>query len=271
MNQIKHIRLDKLRPPAFDARLSSDQEADDDLRDSIKEIGIQLPLIVVDRGGNFEIVAGFRRFKEAGRAGLPAAPCIVISATGAALEKIKIHENIKRLPLSHVDQAFHFAHLIKEYKMTETNIAILVGKSIAYVSQHLSLLHCDEQLVQAVHDGRINFSVARELVHCKDDDERTRLQTIIEEHGATSTIVQGWVRESNRETDNVQHDHSLQEQQSPIIPAPAPLYPCAVCSTPTKYDQIKSVRMCPGCYNIFFLQLEQERLKQRTETSGKMP
>ena len=271
MNQIKYIRLDKLQPPFFDNRITTTPIDDDDLRDSIRELGILLPLIVKEVTDGHEIIAGNRRFHEAGRAGLAAAPCIVVKTTGAASEKIALHENIKRLELSHIDQAYTFAHLIKEYDMTEQQVATMVGKSIAYVSQHLSLLQSDDTLIQAVHDGRINFSTARELVHCKDPDERQRLSQIVEENGATSNVVRSWVHEANRETDNLEHDHKVQEQNYPSSEPYIPHYPCGICGILTKYDLIKSIRMCPGCHNMFFLEIEKGKLEQRMESTNQPP
>ena len=174
MSKIKYVRLDKLNQPEFDGRLTHSPVEDDELRDSIRELGILEPLLVKDTENGYEIISGNRRFIQAGRAGLPAAPCIIFKTNGAEADKIQLHENIKRLPLSHVDQAYTFAHLIKKYTMTEQQVSTLVGKSIAYVSQHLSLLQCDDYLVQAVQDGRVNFSVARELMQCKDTDEHSK-------------------------------------------------------------------------------------------------
>lgn len=267
MNQIKHIRLDKIKPPEFDSRLTPSPYDDDDLRDSIKELGILEPLLVKDIGDGFEIIAGNRRFKEAGRLGFPAVPCIVFNATGAHSDKIKLHENLKRLPLSHIDQAQTFAHLIKEYKLTETQIATLSGMSISYVSQHLALLHCDDKLLQAVHDGRINFSVARALISCKDSDDRDRLQDIIEEHGASITVVEGWVRESNRETNSINADIKTQKQNYPNVEPIIPHYPCSICKSLTRYDEVKRIYLCPGCHTLFFLEIEKGKQEERIKTA----
>lgn len=271
MNQIKHIRLDKLKPPEFDTRLSTNPEADDDLRDSIKELGILEPLLVKEVPDGHEIIAGHRRFTQGGRAGLAAAPCIVIKTTGAESDKIALHENIKRSDLSHVDQAYSFAHLIKEYKMTEQQVATLIGKSIAYVSQHLSLLQSDDTLIQAVQDGRINFSVARELVKCKDPDERQRLTRIIEENGASSMVVQGWVQESNRETNLIDNQTKVQTHTQHPSETPIPMYPCSICKTPVPTIEIKTVRLCEGCHFIFFTEIEREKLKQRMNSTNPPP
>ena len=263
MNKIIHCRLDKLKPPDFDVRITPNPEKDDELRDSIKEFGVLLPLIVKETDSGLEIVAGSRRFRESGRAGLVAVPCIIVKTAGAAAEKIKFHENFKRLDLSHIDQAYSFAHMIKQYDMTETQISVLVGKSLAYVSQHLSLLQTDPNLIAAVHDGRINFSVARELVRCKDADERSRLMAFIEKNGATSEVVTKWVQESNRETAIVENEtinyHATQQTSTPQTP----LYPCAGCETPKPLLDMILVKLCRECHNVIFLEIEKEKMKIR--------
>lgn len=265
MQQIKHIRLDKLISPEFDARLHTDPKEDDELRDSIRELGILEPLIVKDTSQGYEIIAGHRRFREAGRAGLAAAPCVTITATGAEADKIKLHENIKRLPLSHVDQAYTFAHLIKEYKLTEQQVADLVGKSIAYVSQHLSLLQCDKILLASVNNGQINFSAARELLQCKDPDERHRLRTIIEENGATVPVIRQWVQESNKETDSMFSIPPKTTQTIVDTKPDIPMYPCTACSAPIEVQKLKIVRLCPDCHHLIFSSIEREKMKIRME------
>lgn len=271
MLQIKHVRLDKINPPEFDGRLTENPEKDDELRDSIRELGILEPLLVKNTDQGIEIIAGNRRFKQAGRAGLAAVPCIVQDTSGAETDKIQLHENIKRLPLSHVDQAYTFAHLIKKYGLTEQQIATLVGKSIAYVSQHLCLLQCDEILVQAVQDSRINFSVARELMQCKDPDERNRLQGIVEAHGASTEIVHGWVQEANRESDIIKDPTNAPiQRQLPDTPA-IPMYPCSACEVPTEILELRLVRLCSECHHLIFSEIDHEKQKARIASQNQSP
>ncbi|KKL10301.1 hypothetical protein LCGC14_2557200 [marine sediment metagenome] len=247
MNQIKHIRLDKLLPPEFDQRITTSPEEDLELTESIRELGVLCPLIIKTTSNGFEIVAGHRRFICAGRAGLAAVPCIVVKSDAAASEKIKLHENLKRLPLSHLDQAYTFAHLRKIFSMTETQISSLCGVSIAYISQHLSLLSCDDSLISSVHDGRINFSVARELMLCKNPDEQKRFLKYAEDDGATCLSVQNWVRESNRETSILDgSDPKVFTSDLPSTPQ-IPMYPCRICDTPTEIPQLIVVRLCKTC------------------------
>jgi len=151
--------------------------------------------------------------------------------------------------------------------MTETEIASLINMSIGYVSQHLSLLQTDEVILSAIQGNRINFSIARELMRIKDNDEQKRLCEYIEKTGASVEIVKQWVDESNRETDNFEHDHKLEQQTYPQSEPQIPHYPCAVCTTLTKYDAIKTIRMCPGCYRLFFLEIEKGRQEDRLKTA----
>lgn len=239
--------------------------------ESIRELGILEPLIVKEVTDGYEIVAGNRRFIQGGRAGLASVPCVIVKTTGAASEKIKIHENLHRLPLSHIDQGYTFAHLIKEYKMTEEKIALLSGRSIAYISQHLSLIQTDPIIINAVSDGRINFSVARELMRCKDTDERNRLQSFIETSGASQNTVRTWVDESNRETETV--NHQIREvNPNPTLKSPQiPLYPCSICNTPTSIIDLKTVKFCPGCHFLFFSEIEQDKQSQRIKQAQDGP
>jgi len=269
MVHAKHIPLEKLNPPEFDHRITASPEEDDELRDSIRELGILEPLIVKDTSNGFEIVVGHRRFIQAGRAGLSAAPCIVVKTDEAGYEKIKLHENIKRLPLSHVDQAYTFAHLRKKFDMTEKQMSVLCGKSISYISQHLTLLSTDDLLVAAVHDGRINFSVARELMYCKDSDERERLMNVVIKNGATGAVVQNWVRESNRETDIVKKGEPSPNQYTLPDTPQVPMYPCHACEQPIEIPEMKIVRLCPHCHFAIFSEIEKEKMNARTALSLK--
>ena len=271
MEQIKHIRLDKLIPPKFDHRITTSPEEDQELMESIRELGLFTPLIVKDTEDGYEIIAGYRRFKAAGIAGLAAVPCIVVKTDDAASEKIKLHENIKRLPLSHIDQAYTFAHLRIPLKLTEQQISILVGKSISYVSQHLALLSCSEVMVSAVHSGQINFSVARELSQCKDSDEQERLMNIVVDHGASTAVVQSWVRESNKESAIIRGEAGPQKEYKLPDAPPTPMYPCLACEIPTNLLELKIARLCDSCFNSIFDEIEREKIFRRNDTLKNIP
>lgn len=259
MEQIKHINLEDLHPPEFDCRLSINEEKDLELQESIRELGILEPLIVKQVKNGFEVIIGSRRLRLAGVIGLPSAPCIVIKASGEKSEKIKIHENIKREDLSHIDQAYTFVHLIEKYKMTEEQIANLVGKSIAYVSQHISLISANDKLISGVRDGRTSFTIARELLRCENIDDRDRLQDQVEYHGATVAVVRTWVNESNRETLGNIPEGGTYEPTPDSPPHYKTTFPCQACNRPVEIAQLKIVRLCPECNHQIFSSIREQQ------------
>lgn len=249
---ILHIPNDKIIPPDFDQRFGDNLEEDRELQESIGELGILLPLIVRFENDKYEIVAGNRRFKAASKVGLSSVPCVITTKSAEDIEKIKLHENIKRLPLSHIDQALTFLHLLENFNMTETSIAALCGKSVAYVCQHLSLLKSEQILIDAVKEGTLNFTVARELMYCKD---KTDLQTFIQyakDDGATSVVVKNWVTESNKKTPPAENTRADENDNIQEPPSSEPGFVCPACHEFRTYRFLKVLKICSHCeYSIF--------------------
>lgn len=249
MNQIKHVRLDKLLPPSFDARLTTSPSDDEELQNSIRHFGILEPILVKDTENGYEIIAGHRRYIAAGVVGLQAVPCIIMKVTGSDSEAIKIHENLHRLEPSHIDQASTFKYLIDKYGMTESQVSELVGKSIPFISQHLTLLHSEPILVEAVQNNRINFGAARELMLIKDKDEQARLASIAAENGVTSTVAKDWKNEANRETMIMNGETPPPEQPETFPVYHEPTFPCQLCNVTHRIAQMQVLKVCPTCLN----------------------
>lgn len=270
MNQIKYIRLDKLITPEFEAHQTPNEDADEELTESIRTHGILLPLLVRNVEDGTEIIFGSRRFKCAKRAGLAAVPCMITKATDSESETFKIHENIKRLPLGHIDQALTFQHLRIKFNMTEDGISVLVGKSISYISQHLTLLQSDDTLVDSVRDGRINFSVARELMQIDDPSERHRLLLFAERDGATAATAHLWLQ---------QYNHDKAAEPRPVVNETAiatphapqePLYVCISCEQSTPGSDLKLAHLCSACFNLIFDAIAAQRVKAAQDQPPRM-
>lgn len=259
MAQIKFIRLDKINPPEFDIRLGVDHQALAELTESIREHGVLLPLIVRQTPTGLEIIAGHRRYQAARRAGLTAVPCDVRKLSDSEADVIRLHENLKRLDMNHVDQAQTFQHLRTAYHMTEDQIAQVIGKSKAYVSQHLSLLHSDPDLLKAVQDGRLNFSVARELMQIEDLDEQKRFTGYAETGGASAQVAHEWVRTWKRDAAEMPEKMEVAVEMMPPSVSHEPMYVCAGCERPTPVSDLRLVRYCPDCYLILMAALAEER------------
>ena len=244
---VKNVSLTRIKPPQFDTRTKIDPEADEELSTSIQQFGVLEPILVKVDGDDFEIVFGHRRYRTCSRLGLATIPCIIVSSDDKELELIKIHENLHRLPNSHVDQGRTFEYLRDKFSMTETEISVLVGKSIAYVSQHLSLLASDPEIIEAVHTDKINFSAARELVKVKDAGDRKRLLNVVKDSGASTAVIHSWAKESNRDLEpDDKYIKYVPEDNSPPYQN-NPTFPCQCCNQIIPISRLVIVRLCPEC------------------------
>ncbi len=252
MDQYQHIQRDLLLPPEFDSRFSLDENEDRELAESIRELGILLPLIVRAHNDKYEIVAGNRRFLASGIVGVHSIPCLITTKSDSEIEKIKLHENIKRLPLSHLDQAISFLHLIEKFQLTETLVAKLIGKSVAYVSQHICLLNADEKLVEAVRDRKINFTVARELMQVKNPVDLQNFIKYAADDGASASVVKHWAEESNRAPVEIPDQAQEENVERPPQHSTQPGFKCPACDEWHEIQNLVIIRMCETCnYEIF--------------------
>lgn len=252
MQKLESVPIGKLIAPDHDHRFSTDFEKDQELISSVKTLGVMLPLLVRKSNNKVEIISGHRRYKAAIQAGLTSVNCIFVQGDEADLELMKLHENLHRLPLSHIEQGTTFEYMRDKFNMTEEKISILTGKSAPYISQHLSLIHSDPILIKDVHEKRISFSVARELLRCDSPEDLNFLRGWAAKDGTSVEIVRNWVEEANRKLEvnpasEVQHT----APDIPIIPQ-HPVFLCEACKDTHEIRVLMIARLCPGCFRLIF-------------------
>lgn len=263
MSQIQYVNLADLNLPEFEAHKNISPEQIRELADSIKSIGIIEPLIIRSTDTGLEIVAGCLRYHAAKLAGLMAAPCINMSLDPLAAEIVKLHENIKRIPLDHVDQGNTFIMMHDTFNMSEQVIADHVGKSISYISQHISLVREDNELTLSVKEGRITFSQARELMRVDDPAERHRLLLFCQHNGATVSVLHGWVHDYLRDSSPAPSPESVS------TPSPSPHNDphisrlCEACDKLVDITVIRQIFYCPDCHNAIKHAILSEKLDKQ--------
>jgi len=247
MSKIIYINLSDLTMPEFEAHKQIPDDYIAEITQSIKDIGIIEPLIVRKKEKSYEIIVGCIRYRCAKIAGLKSVPAIILSLDDKAAEVMKIHENIKRIPLDHVDQGNTFVMMRDKFLMTENDISAIVGKSIAYISQHISLVSQDEELIRSVREGKLSFSQARELMQVDDKTERRRLQLYVENDGATVEVLKNWIKDyKNSLLINTPPGES-EESVSYIPDRPQDWRSCQACGKATEIKHIRQLILCPPC------------------------
>jgi ParB/RepB/Spo0J family partition protein len=166
------IAITEIREPALVARAVIDEESLAGLAANIKAIGVLNPLIVEERDGYYEVVAGHRRLLAARRAGLVVVPCLVRSQRDASATAMQLAENLYRQELSPVEEGAWFAQLLPSVGEDTDRLAALLKQSREYVEGRLNLLHGDPEVLAAVAAHEISLGVAAELNKCQRKADR---------------------------------------------------------------------------------------------------
>lgn len=161
------IPIELVHPNPDQPRRSFDADALDDLTNSIKVKGIIQPLILradPDRSGEYQIVAGERRWRAAQRANLHEVPAIIREFNDVEVLEIAIIENIQRSDLNPVDEAMGYSQLMDRFGHTQEQLASALGKSRSHIANSTRLLSLPDDVKEMMVDGKLSAGHARALV-----------------------------------------------------------------------------------------------------------
>lgn len=166
----KKIKITKIEPNREQPRKNFEEDALLELSDSIKQFGIIQPLVVQERDGYYEIIAGERRWRAAKLAGLKEVPVVIKKYTEQEVLEISLIENIQRENLNPIEEALAYKKLIQQFNLKQDEIAERVSKSRTAVTNSLRLLKLDDRVQQMVIDDKISTGHARTLIVIEDND-----------------------------------------------------------------------------------------------------
>jgi len=161
---LSEIDIDRIQRGKYQPRQNFDQQALQELADSIRSQGIVQPIVVRPEGDHFELVAGERRWRAAQIAGLQKIPAVVRDLDSKSAAAIALIENIQREDLNPLEEANAFLRLIDEFDLTHQQVADSVGRSRASVSNLLRLLDLADPVKGLVNRGLLDMGHARALL-----------------------------------------------------------------------------------------------------------
>ena len=180
---LKQIDVARIRAGVYQPRRHFDEEALNELAQSIAEHGILQPLVVRPiEGDHYEIIAGERRFRAGQQAGLSKVPCVVRPYNDRQALAIALIENLQRSDLNVLEVAHGLQRLAEDFSLTHENIAQLVGRSRSAVSNTLRLLDLSEPVKKALGEDRIEMGHARALLTLTDAEQHALLEEILARH-----------------------------------------------------------------------------------------
>ena len=160
---VRDIPIEEIDPNLSQPRKEFDRDALEQLAESIRQAGVLQPILVVENGTRYRIVAGERRFRAARLAGLSTIPCIARSLTEEQQLEAALIENLQREDLNAIEEAQAIRNLINQCGYTQEDAAKRLGKSRPAVANLLRLLTLPESITQMVVDGQLSAGHARVL------------------------------------------------------------------------------------------------------------
>lgn len=186
---IKNIAANPYQP-----RCNFDEEKLQELAASIKEFGIVQPVVVRKKGRSYELVAGERRLRAAGLAGLTKVPAIVKDYDDAKMMEIALIENIQRHDLNPIEEAQGLRRLMQEFKLTQEQTAEKVGRSRSAVTNILRLLNLPEQVQKQIINGVLTMGQAKQLLGLPKPEQMCEVAEAIIANGWSSRMTEEVVR-----------------------------------------------------------------------------
>ncbi len=182
---MKELDINMVQPNPLQPRGTILPDSVADLVDSIKKHGILEPLVVAHTPAGYQIIAGERRWRASKIAGLKKVPVVVKETTPKGMLEMAIVENVQRTDLNPIERAKAFDRLIKEFNLTNREIAERIGKSSAYVSNSLKLLDLPDALKDGLIGGLISEGHARALSGIKDTRTMIEAYKMVLREGAS--------------------------------------------------------------------------------------
>ena len=169
---IQTLKITEVEPNRNQPRKQFDEEALEELADSIKRYGLIQPIVVTPKDGYYQIVAGERRWRASKKAGISTIQAIVRDDDTKKNQEIALIENIQREDLNVVEKAMGIKFLMDEHDLTQAQVAEIVGKSRSGVANTLRILNLDSRVLDLAKQGKISEGHCRALLSYEDGDKQ---------------------------------------------------------------------------------------------------
>lgn len=162
--RVQNLALERVRPSPLQPRKDFSSEALQELADSIKAQGFIQPLIVRERAGNYELIAGERRWRAAQLLGLKEVPAIVRDADDRTVLELALIENLQRENLNPLEEALGYQQLVAQFDLRQEDVATKVGKSRVVVANSLRLLKLSPDVQSYLRHGQLSVGHAKVIL-----------------------------------------------------------------------------------------------------------
>jgi len=182
---VQTIKITEVEPNRNQPRKQFDEEAIEELAESIKKYGLIQPIVVTKKDGYYQIIAGERRWRASKKAGMSTIQAIVREDNEKKNKEIALIENIQREDLNAVEKAEGIKLLMDEYQLTQSQVSEIIGKSRSGIANTLRILNLDPRVLDLAKQGKLTEGHCRALLAYEDGDKQLKEAMKLIETGRT--------------------------------------------------------------------------------------
>lgn len=187
---LKKLKINEVEPNREQPRKRFDQEALEELAQSIKEYGLIQPIVVTKKDGYYSIIAGERRWRASKLAGLEEIPAIIREDNEKVNSEISLIENMQREDLNPVEKAMGIKTLIDNYNMSQEEVAKKIGKGRSTIANWVRVLNLEPRVLEMAKEGKITEGHCKALLAITDPEKQYQTAIQMLERGASVRQVE---------------------------------------------------------------------------------
>ena len=195
---LKNLKITEVEPNREQPRKNFNQEALEELAESIKEYGLIQPIVVTEKDGYYCIIAGERRWRACKLAGLEEIPAIVREDDERKNKEIALIENIQREDLNPFEKALGIKNLMESYNLTQEEVAKKLGKGRSTIANSIRVLNLEPRVLELAKQGKISEAHCKLLLAIPDPEKQYLTAIDIIERGTTTRELEQTNKEINK-------------------------------------------------------------------------
>lgn len=211
---ISEIEISRIEPNPDQPRRTFDEDSLEELAASIRELGVVQPLTLrMGDDGNYQIIAGERRWRAANIAGLQTVPAYIRTVSDSEMTEMALIENIQREDLNAIEVALGFKKLIDKYNLTQERLSERLGKKRATIANHLRLLRLPAEIQLGLRDRKLDMGHARAILSIEDPKEQLKVYKRILKEGLSVRAVEELGRNISADKDADKPERPAKSQE----------------------------------------------------------
>jgi ParB family chromosome partitioning protein len=217
---VANIKIEFIEANPFQPRDNFDEEALNELADSIRQQGIIQPLTVRKLGyDKYQLISGERRLRAAKLAGMEEVPTYIRVANDEQMLEMALVENIQREDLNAIEVAISYQRLMEECSLNKEQLGEVVGKNRTTVTNYLRLLNLPAEVQAAVQEDKVTMGQVKPLINLKEEQMQIELLHEIIENNLSSRKIEARVKEINEGIKSQDAESgSVQKKKAPELP-----------------------------------------------------